>query len=99
MVDIVVSNCQIMAAKPMKPTAVPIILEYTPEGTTVARLLWKRYNDDNMNERLANRTYGSFREGSNALEKARMSVNKHGGLDTAGEYGSIEIDDSDFVTG
>jgi len=99
MVDIVVSNGQIKAAKPLRPTAVPIILQYTPEGTTAARLLWKRYHNDNMNERLADRTYGFFREGSNALAKARRIVNKHGGLDIAGEYGSIDIDDSDFVTG
>lgn len=68
------------AAKPLRPKGVLIILQYTPAGRTAARLLWKRYHNDNMNERRANRTYGLFMERSKVLEKDGRIVNKHGGL-------------------
>jgi hypothetical protein len=53
-----------------------------------------------MNKRLANRTsYFLFMDRSKAFEKDSRIVNRHSGLDIAGEYGSIEIDDRDFVIG
>jgi hypothetical protein len=53
-----------------------------------------------MNKRLANRTsYFLFMDRSKALGKDSRIMNRYSGLDIAGEYGSIEIDDRDFVTG
>jgi hypothetical protein len=53
-----------------------------------------------VNKRLANKTsYFLFMERSKALGKDSRIMNRHSGLDIAGEYGSIEIDDYYFVTG
>jgi hypothetical protein len=50
-----------------------------------------------MSDRLQNRVYGRLK--GKALKQAFKVVRDNGGLDIAGEYGSLEIDDKVFVTG
>jgi hypothetical protein len=45
-------------------------------------------------QRLENRIFGKFKGA--ALEEAYRIVRDNGGLDVSGEYGSIEVNDSDF---
>jgi hypothetical protein len=47
-----------------------------------------------LNARLENRIFGRFKGA--ALEEAFKIVRDNGGLDIGGEYGSLEISDSDF---
>jgi len=49
-----------------------------------------------MSDRLQNRVYGRLK--GKALKQA-FKVVRDNGLDIAGEYGSLEINDKDFVTG
>jgi hypothetical protein len=45
-------------------------------------------------KRFENRVFGRFKGA--ALKEAFRIVRDNGGLDVSGEYGSIEVDDSDF---
>ena len=56
-----------------------------------------RPSTDTLHTRLGNRTFGKLKRG--ALKQAFRIIRDNGGLDIAGEYGSLEINDKDFVTG
>lgn len=83
-VDIVVSNCQIIAAKPA--------LQIPMGNSDVEKMLfWNTAPVERFNQRV----YGDL-EGA-ALRKAEKIVNKEGGINISGEYGSIKIDESEFI--
>jgi hypothetical protein len=84
-VDVTVANCQIRAARP-KHQALPM-----PTLEAEKFLFWNTVDLKRLNDRV----YGTLK--GNALIKARQLVNREGGISTSGEYGSIEINEEDFV--
>ena len=86
-VDVTVANCQISAFKPSEQFQnMPM-----PTNDTEKILFWYTVNTNRLN----NRIYGTLK--GKALRKAQKLVNENGGISTRGEYGSIEIDEKDFV--
>lgn len=83
-VDIDVSNCQIRAAKPEIQTLMP-------NDDFGKNLFWNTVEL----ERLHKRQFGELK--GNALKKAEQIINKYGSIITSGIYGSIEIDENDFI--
>jgi hypothetical protein len=90
----VVRNHEVVAAKPATDAAPPIILIRTESGNVLPVIKWHGYEGYGWKERLENRTFGRLKGA--ALEQAFKVVRDNGGLDIAGEYGSIEVQDSDF---
>jgi hypothetical protein len=97
LVDIVVRNHEVVAARPTRVTAPPIILVRTEGGHVLPAIKWPSNFSNGMSDRLQNRVYGRLK--GKALKQAFKVVRDNGGLDIAGEYGSLEINDKDFVTG
>ncbi|MFB5598982.1 MAG: hypothetical protein ACE5SW_01975 [Nitrososphaeraceae archaeon] len=83
-VDIDVSDCHIRAAKPEIQTLMP-------NDDVGKNLFWLTVELD----RLHKRQFGELK--GNALKKAEELVNKYGSITTSGIYGSIEIDENDFI--
>jgi hypothetical protein len=84
-VDIDVWNCEIRAFKP-EDQATPM-----PNDDTGKKLFWNIAPSERFNRR----QFGSLK--GNALTKARSIVDKYGAINISGVYGSIEIDEEDFV--
>jgi hypothetical protein len=83
-IDIDVQNCQIRAAKPVIGIAMP----NDDVGKTI-------FFSTMPGARLNNRVYGHLK--GRGLQKAKRIMDKHGGINVNGEYGSIEIEDGDFI--
>ena len=83
-VDIDVANLQIRAAKPQLQTIMP--------NDDVGKMLfWNSVDLDRLNKR----QYGELK--GKALRKAERIVNKFVGINISGQYGSISIDEADFI--
>jgi hypothetical protein len=85
-VDLDVWNCQIRAFKPEIQTPLTKL-------DVEQMLFWK----DAPSERLSKRVMGTLTGA--ALEKAKRVINRNGSLNMSGIYGSIEMDETDFVCG
>jgi hypothetical protein len=83
-VDIDVWNCTIRAAKPIDQTLVM-------PNDAGKYIFWNNVNLDRVNKR----QYGSLK--GNGLRKAQKIVDKYGTINISGHYGSIEIDEKDFI--
>ena len=84
-VDLDVWNCQIRAFKP--EIQVPL------RNSDVEQMLfWKGAPSDRLNKRVMGTLRGA------ALKKAKRMINRNGSLNLSGIYGSIEIDESDFIS-
>lgn len=83
-VDIDVSNCKIIAFKPEIQTLMP-------NDDVGKNLFWNTVEI----ERLDKRAMGELK--GNGLKKAQEIVNKYGSITTTGIYGSIEIEENDFI--
>jgi len=95
LVDIVVYNHEVIAAKPTKEEVPPIILIRAESGCILPAIKWNGDESYGWAQRLENRTFGRLKRG--ALKEVFRIVRDNGGLDVSGEYGSIEINDKDFV--
>ncbi|HJU85265.1 MAG TPA: hypothetical protein VJ551_02145 [Nitrososphaeraceae archaeon] len=84
-VDIDVWNHEIIAFKPEDQTTP---MPNDDAGKTIFQNLAP-------SERFNKRQFGSLK--GNALTKARSIVDKYGAINISGIYGSIEIDENDFV--
>ena len=85
-VDLDVWNCQIRAFKP--EIQVPL------RNSDVEQILfWKCAPSDRLNKRIMGTLKGA------GLRKAKKVINRNGSLNMSGIYGSIEIDEIDFVCG
>ena len=93
LVDIVVRNHEVVAAKPIKEAVPPIILVRTEGGSMLLAVKW---TGSCLEGRLQDRIYGRLKGA--ALKEAFKIVRDNGGLDIQGEYGSLEISDKDFVS-
>jgi hypothetical protein len=62
-----------------------------PNDDVGKMLFWNNVNLDRLNKR----EYGELK--GKALSKAERIVNKYGGINISGQYGSIEIDERDFI--
>lgn len=83
-VDIDVWNCEIRAFKPRMQIAMPT--------DQVSKLVfWNTIPIERLNER----TFGHLR--GRALRKAEKIVDREGSISMSGVYGSIIIDEKDFV--
>jgi hypothetical protein len=85
-VDINVANLEIRALRPLVQTAMPT--------SEVAKIGWWESKEASQ-ERLNKRELGLLKV--KALKKAERIVNREGGINILGQYGSIEIDEKDFV--
>jgi hypothetical protein len=85
-VDIIVSNLSIKAARPKHQTTLPMPTHEAEKFLFFNTVDLKRLND---------REYGSLK--GKALEKAKRLVNNKGGINMSGEYGSMETSDEDFI--
>jgi hypothetical protein len=85
-VDVTVANCQIRALKPKDEYQTMLM-----PNTDTEKLVWWNSVDPG---RLNNRLYGTLK--GQALKKAEKLVNENGGINSSGEYGSLEIDEKDF---
>ena len=56
-------------------------------------LFWKGAPSDRLNKRVMGRLKGA------GLRKAKKVIDRNGSLNMSGIYGSIEIDENDFVCG
>ena len=85
-----------IAAKPPKNIASPppIILVRTEGGNVLPVIKWNGYESYSWHERLEGRIFGRLKRA--ALQEALRIVNVNGSLSEAGEYGSLEIDNSEF---
>jgi hypothetical protein len=83
-VDIDVANLSIRASKPDIPVPMP--------NDDVGKLFFFQVVPA---ERLNKRVYGNLK--GRGLQKAKRIVDRFGGINISGEYGSIEIDEKDFV--
>jgi hypothetical protein len=84
-VDLDVWNCQIRAFKP--EIQVPL-----RNSDLEQMLFWKGAPSDRLNKRVMGTLRGA------ALSKANRVINRNGSLNLSGIYGSIEIDESDFIS-
>src|ERR687888_1421099 len=84
-VDIDVRDCRIRASKPDIQTAMPVADDAAKE------LFWNRVPTDRLNKH----TYGHLKD--EALREAEKVVDTYGAINLSGMYGSIEIDEKDFV--
>jgi hypothetical protein len=99
LVDIVVRNHEVVAAKPIKEAVPPIILVRTESGSVLPAVKWtglENLSGSCLEGRLQDRIYGRLKGA--ALKEAFKIVRDNGGLDIQGEYGSLEISDKDFVS-
>jgi hypothetical protein len=94
LVDIVVRNHEVVAAKPNMKMPVPIILVRTESDNVLPTIKWNGPTTYTLNARLENRIFGKFKGA--ALKEAQRIVRDNGGLDVGGEYGSIDIEDKEF---
>jgi hypothetical protein len=85
-VDIVVTNLQILGAIPSPRIPIPMPNDDVGKVVFFATV---------GSERLNNRTYVRFK--GKAARKAARIVDKFGSIGTSGEYGSIDIDEHDFI--
>jgi hypothetical protein len=83
-VDIDVANLQIRACKPAIQTPMP-------NDDAGKMLFWNTVDADRLNKR----QFG-FLKGK-ALRKAESIVDRYGVINISGVYGSIEIDQNDFI--
>jgi len=83
-VDINVANCQIRAYRPK-------IQIKMPNDDASKIMFWNTVQAERLNSRQPGHLRGR------ALQKAEKIVNKFGSITTSGEYGSIEIDQRDFI--
>ncbi|MDR4511018.1 MAG: hypothetical protein MRJ93_04860 [Nitrososphaeraceae archaeon] len=83
-VDIDVSNCKIIAFKPEIQTLMP-------NDDVGKNLFWNTVEIERLDKRVMGELKG------NGLKTAQEIVNKYGSMNTTGIYGSIEIDENDFV--
>jgi len=83
-VDVTVANCEIRAARPDIQSPMP--------NTDSEKIAWW---DSVSLERLNKRTWGHLK--GRALQKAKRIVDKNGSISTSGEYGSIEVDEREFI--
>ena len=85
-VDLDVWNFQIRAFKP--DIQVPL------RNSDVEQMLfWKGAPSDRLNKRVMGTLKGA------GLRKAKKVIDRNGSLNMSGIYGSIEIDENDFVCG
>ena len=84
-VDIDVCDCQIRASKPDIQTTMPIPDDAAKE------LFWNTVPVDRLNKHV----YGDLK--GSARQKAAEVVERYGAINMPGIYGSIEIDEKDFV--
>jgi hypothetical protein len=85
-VDLDVWNCQIRAFKP--EIQIPL------RNSDVEQMLfWKGAPSDRLNKGVVGTLEGA------ALRKAKRVIDRNGSLNMSGIYGSVEIDESDFVCG
>jgi hypothetical protein len=85
-VDLDVWNCQIRACRP--EIQVPL------RNSDVEQMLfWKCAPSDRLNKRVMGTLKGT------GLRKAKKVIDRNGSLNMSGIYGSIEIDENDFVCG
>lgn len=83
-VDLDVWNCQIRAFKP--ENQIPL------SNSDVEQILfWKDASSDRMSKRAMGTLKGA------ALRKAKRVINRNGSMNMSGIYGSIVIDESDFI--
>jgi hypothetical protein len=90
-VDINVVNLEIRALKPeiQNPTSIP-------NDDVRKMIFWNSVGvEDNSVDRLNKRTPGYLK--GKALRKAEKIVDKYGGINISDEYGSIKIDEKDFI--
>ena len=83
-VDIDVSNCKIIAFKPEIQTLMP-------NDDVGKNLFWNTVEIERLDKRVMGELKGE------GLKKAQAIVNKYGSITTTGIYGSIEIDENDFI--
>jgi hypothetical protein len=79
-------NCQIRAFKP--EIQVPL-----PNSDVEQMLFWKGASSDRLNKRVMGTLKGA------GLRKAKRVIDRNRSLNMSGIYGSIEIDETDFVCG
>jgi hypothetical protein len=84
-VDLDVYNCQIRAFKP--EIQVPL-----RNSDLEQMLFWKGAPSDRLNKRVMGTLRGA------ALRKAKRLINRNGSLNLSGIYGSLEIDERDFIS-
>jgi len=83
-VDIEVSNGQIKAYKPEIQT-------FMPNDDVNKNLFWSTVEIERLNKRQQGELKGK------GLKIAEDIVNQYGSISTSGIYGSIEIDENDFI--
>jgi hypothetical protein len=83
-VDLDVWNCQIRVFKPEIQTRMAL-------SDVEKMLFWNNAPLDRLNNRIMGELKGA------ALRKAKHVIDKHGALNMSGIYGSIEIDEKDFI--
>jgi hypothetical protein len=84
-VDLEVWNCEIRAFRPEDQN------NPMPVDDMGKKLFWNTA----PTERFNNRQFGTLK--GNALREARCIVDKYGSISTSGTYGSIQIDEQDFI--
>jgi len=84
-VDLDVCNCPIRAFKP--EIQVPLC-----NSDVEQMLFWKGASPGRLNKRVMGTLRGA------ALKKAKRLINRNGSLNLCGIYGSLEIDESDFIS-
>ena len=84
-IDLDIWDCQIRAYRPEDQNN-PI-----PNDDIGKMIFYHNAPQDRLNKR----TFGTLK--GNALRKARRIVDMHGSISTSGIYGSIEIDERDFI--
>ena len=99
LVDMIVLNHKVVAAKPTKEIVPPIIKVRTESSYVLPAIecsgsASSNYSGSGLERRLQRRVYGRLKGA--ALKKAFKVVCDNGGLDISVEYGSLEINDNDF---
>jgi hypothetical protein len=82
LVDIVVYNHEVIAAKPTKEEVPPIILIRAESGCILPAIKWNRDESYSWAQRFKNRMFGRLKH--SALKEAFRIVRDNGGLDISG---------------
>ena len=88
LVDVIVTNCQIRALRPVFDSTNPM------PNSDAEKLVWWRNTTDS--DRLNRRVLGSLRQGF-FLKNAQKLVSKNVGINISGEYGTLLVSEEDFI--
>jgi hypothetical protein len=93
-VGIDVCNLQIRAFRPepeIQTAAATATTAAMPNDDAGKMVFWNSVEPNRLNKRQLGYLKGK------ALRKAERIVDKNGGINISGEYGSIEVDEQDFI--